>query len=277
MQLVITLKIALSILLTACLVAPALAGPTTPPTAPAKPKTAKAKAAAAGTKATAAKPAVRRSPVHTEGEVSGFTSETSDQFHTRLNLTKTAAKHKWWIRTDYGLTKSRTFGKKKITETDVYGYNLDAAYRRNGKHSYSFVALVAGVKKRTPHANSYYDESSFSMLSAGYGRAILPGLELETSLAQIALDKDGSDNRITPLYSIRMKTPINPSVIMDADVHLVEPLTQNSLVDSRMNLTYKLTPALSMRFTYVANNILGTTLTKAEWDKSFRVSLVFSH
>lgn len=214
--------------------------------------------------------------LHTEAELSGFSSETSNAYSGRLNLTSTGLGHKWWIRTDYLTSTSRSFGKK-VYESTVSGYDLDTAYRVNGKKSYRFVSLVAGNRRRTPHQASYYDSSDFQMLSVGYGKTLLPGLEFETALAHIARDKGASDDRIAPLYTLRMKAPINPSLLVDADIHLVQPGSDSSLVDSRSNLTYRLTPSLSMRLTYVANNVLGTSLTKREWDRSFRISLVFAN
>jgi hypothetical protein len=100
----------------------------------------------------------------------------------------------------------------------VSGYDLDAAIRRNRKNDYSFIALIAGDKKRTPHSSTYYDNSNFHMFSVGYGRSILPGVEFETSVAQISREKGGTDDRIAPLYTFRIKKPVNPSLTMDADV-----------------------------------------------------------
>lgn len=280
LHLVIVLKTAFAIILAACLLTPCRAAePTAPTTTPKKPavgKTTAAKRAAAAKPTASPKPVRPKNALRTEAELSGFTSETSDAFHGRLNLTKATAAQKWWVRTDYGYSTSRNFGKTKITESTVSGYNLDAAYRRNSKNAYSVLALIAGSKKRAPHASTYYDSAGFRMVSAGYGRAVLPGVELEAAVAHITREKDTEDTRITPLYTARLKKPINPSVTVDADVHLVQPFSENSLVDSRMNLTYRFTPTLSMRLTYVANNLLGTTLTKREWDKVFRVSLVFA-
>lgn len=278
-QLVSFLRTIIALLLSACLLVSCHAAePATSSTPKAKPKPARTVAGAktVGTARSTAQPVAPKNPLHTEAEVSGFSSETSDQLYGRLNLTNTCAKHKWWIRTDCGFTRSRTYGKTKVYESQISGWDIDTAYRRNSKRAYSFVSLVAGLKQRTPHSSTYWDQSNFSMLSVGYGKTILPGLELETSLAQISREKGSNDDRIAPLYTVRMKTPINPSVTVDAYVHLVQPWSRDSLVDSRMNLTYKLTQSLSMRLTYVANNVLGTTLTKSEWDKSFRVSLVFA-
>lgn len=239
-------------------------------------KTTAAKSKTTTKPATTTKTVASKYGLRTEAELSGFSSESSEAFHSRLNLTHTSPKHKWWIKTDYGFTTSKNYGRTRITESQTSGYDIDASLRRNRKGDYSFVSLIAGNKKRTPHSSTYYDSSDFRMFSVGYGRTILPGVEFETSVAQITRDKGGADDRIAPLYTIRIKKPVNPSLTMDADVHVVQPWSQDSLVDSRMNLTYKLTSSLSMRLTYVANNVLGTNLTKREWDKLFRVSLVFA-
>lgn len=244
---------------------------------PAAPSTS-AKAAANGTARNAVTKKPLRSPtaLRTEVELSGFTSETSDQFYTRLNVGRSTPKTRWWIRTDYRFTESRTYGRKKVAESSISGYNLDTEFRRNGKNNYRFVSVLAGLKKRSPHSVSYWDESKYSIFSVGYGKTVLPGLELEVALAQINQEKEDESHRITPLYSLRMKSPLNPSLTLDADMHFAEPWSDDDLVDIRTNLTYRLTQALSMRLTYVANNVLGTSLTKREWDKSIRVSLVFS-
>ena len=115
------------------------------------------------------------------------------------------------------------------------------------------------------------------MFTAGYGKTIFPGLDCEVALADITQEKETIEHRITPVYSLRMKTPLSDALTLDSDTHVVQPWSEDSMVDSRVNLTYKLTSALSMRFTYVANNIMGSNLQKAnDWDKSVRLALVFS-
>lgn len=278
------LKLVLSLILAACLLAPCHAEETAaPPTTTTKPKAAKTTATkasatkAATSKTAATKPAVKKRPLRTEAELSGYASETADSYYGRISLVHTSPKQNWWIKTAYRDTTSRSYGKTRVTENNISGYDLDTYYRANNKNAYRFASFVAGNRKRTPASSAYYDSSDFRMLSVGYGRPILPGVELETAIAHIAREKNGTDDRVTPLYTIRVQKPVSTALALTADVHLVQPFSDNTLVDSRMNLTYKFTPSLSMRLTYVANNVLGTTLTKHEWDKLFRVSLVFSH
>lgn len=280
------LAILLSLLISHCCLAaePAATTPAPKPKAtkpggakPATPKTdATAKPATAPKNTAAAKVVRPRTGLRTEAEISGFASETSDSYYGRVSLIHTSRKQNWWVKTAYRDTTSRNYGKK-VTENNISGFDLDAYYRRNKNKTYSFASLVAGNRKRTPASAAYYDSSDFRMFSVGYGKSILPGLEVETAIAHVAREKGVADERIAPLYTIRVRKPVSTAVTMDADVHLIQPFSEDALVDSRMNLTYRFTPTLSMRLTYVANNVLGTTLTKREWDKLFRVSLVFSH
>jgi hypothetical protein len=219
--------------------------------------------------------AVANNRIRTEGEISGLSSETSDQLHGRLNLSQITPRKQWWIKTGGGLSVSRTIGKKKVSETDVSTFNLDTEYRLKGKNSYQFVSAVVNTKTRSPHASSYYDDAGYYMLSAGCGKTILPGIDLEAAMAYITQDRGDVNRRMTPVYSLRFKTPLNPSMTLDSDTLLVEPWADDNLVDSRVNLTYKFTPNLGMRFSYIANNILGGSLNRTEWDKTFRISLVF--
>lgn len=231
-------------------------------------------------KAAPAKAAQRlpRKPLRTEAEISGLTSETSDQIHGRLSFSNTTPRRQWWIKTGYGFTTSRTYGRTKIQETDVSTFNLDTEFRQKGQNSYRFISAVANLRNRSPHTSSYFDKSGYHMISAGYGRTILHGVDCEIALAHITQQRGSVDRRVTPVYTLRMRSPLSSSMTLDCDTHLVQPWAEDSLVDSRANLTYKLTPALSMRLTYVANNILGTALTRSsEWDKSFRISLVFGN
>jgi len=225
-------------------------------------------------KATAAKTAAKNR-VRTEAEIGGLSSETADQMHARLNLSQTTPQKQWWIRTGGGINTSRTIGKTKVSETNITTFTLDTEYRHNGKNAYHFLSAIVNTKARTPHSSSYYDEAGYYMFSGGYGKRILPGVDLEAAMAYITQRKGDTDRRMTPVYSLRLKTPITHSVSLDSDTLLVEPWSDDNLVDSRVNLTYKLTDSLGMRFTYIANNILGSSLSRTEWDKSFRVSLVF--
>lgn len=213
--------------------------------------------------------------VRTEAEVSGLSSETSEQLHARLNLSRATPARQWWIRTGGGVSKSRTIGKKNVHTTDISTFNLDTEYRRNGKNSYQFVAAAANKKSRTPRSSAYYNESGYYMFSAGYGRMIFPGVDLEAAAAYITRNRGDIDRRLTPVYSVRLNKPLSSLVTLDSDTLIADPWTPDSLVDSRVNLTYKLSSNLAMRLSYVANNILGSSLSKTEWDKTFRISLVF--
>ncbi len=232
------------------------------------------KLAANGKNARNAKPAARRR-VRTEAEISGLSSDTSDQLHGRLNLGQNTPDRQWWVKTGGGLSTSRTVGKTKVNETNTSTFNLDTEYRHKGKDTYQFVSAVVSTKTRSPHSKNYYDRAGYHMFSAGYGKAILPGVDLEAAVAYIAQDRGDIDRRMTPVYALRLKTPLSSAMTLDSDTLLVEPWSEDNLVDSRVNLTYKFTPNLGMRFTYIANNILGGSLNRTEWDKTFRISLVF--
>jgi len=211
----------------------------------------------------------------TEAEISALTSETSDQLYGRINITRMAGKSGWWIRTGYGVTKTRTYSTKKVNETEIGTFNLDSQYRRDRGKDYTFISAVATIRNRSPHSSVYRDKTGYYMLSAGVGKTVMPGLEGELALAKITRYEDEIDHRITPVYSLRLKTDLSDSMILDGDTHLVQPFTEDTLVDTRVNLTYKLNSSLSLRFTYVANNMLSLLQERTGWDRSFRISLVF--
>ncbi len=117
------------------------------------------------------------------------------------------------------------------------------------------------------------------MFSAGYGQKILRGTDLEVAVAHISQRRDETDSRVAPVVTLRVNTPLTSDVNFDCDTHLVQPGSSDYLLDSQLNLTYKISPALKLRFTYLLNNILGTAMTtqSPEWDKSLRLSLVFAN
>lgn len=227
---------------------------------------------AAGAKSIAPKSKVTS---RTEAEISALTSETSDQLHGRVNVSRMAGRSGWWIRAGYALTKTRTYSAKKVNETEVGTFSLDSQYRRDGGHKYTFISAVATIRNRSPHSSIYGDKTGYYMLSAGIGKTVMPGLEGELALAKITRYEDETDHRITPVYSLRLKTDLTDSMVLDGDTHLVQPFTEDTLVDTRVNLTYKFTPSLSIRLTYVANNMLSPVQERTGWDRSFRISLVF--
>lgn len=218
----------------------------------------------------------KKPSLRTEAEFSGFSSDVSDQLYGRINITGINTGKKWWIKAGHGFTQSRTYNKDKINKTNVFTYNLDTEYRRDGKNGYSFVSSLINTKYPSVYKNIHDDVSGYYMLSAGHGKTLSPGVECEAALAYITVHKDTIERHIGIVYALRLKTPLSSSTTLDSDMHFVDPLTNNGFVDSRVNLTYKLTQALSMRLTYTVNNILGTALYRSDWDKSARVMLVFS-
>lgn len=291
------LKSLLVILLTACLLGPCFADQqaesapaevsseapakkakeptdkTTPTTKSTATKT--SSSSKSGTTAAAKTPA---KPLHTEAELSGFTSETSDRLQGRISLVNTQKERQWWIKTGYGQTKSRTYYSSRTHETTVSTFNLDSEYRSIGKDSYRFISAAAHLRTRSPHSSSYYDNSGYHLVSAGYGKKIMNGTDLEIALAHIAQRRDDTERRLAPVCSLRIKTPLSSAINFDSDIHMMQPGSADYLIDSRSNLTYKLTPAVRLRLTYVLNNILGSQMTKSpDWDKSLRLSLVFTN
>jgi len=264
-----------------------------PPAAVAADPSAVAADSAAKTQAPAppgkAKPAAGSAPkktksaTATEFEISAYTSEIADQMNGRVNLSRTNSTNRSWLRTGYGLSRSRTFSKSKVNETELRTLNVDAGFRRGGRKSYRFVQAVANVRTRRPSHKGYPGRSGYRMLSAGVGTSVSPVLDLEVALASVnRINRQGAtEHMVTPVYTFALKAPVTSSATLDGDLRLVKPFTDDPLVDLRLNLTYKLTPALSLRLTYLANNLLNNLLIpvssrpETEWDKSFRISLVF--
>ncbi|MGQ9783350.1 MAG: hypothetical protein ACUVRS_05180 [Armatimonadota bacterium] len=220
----------------------------------------------------------------TELELSAFTSEISDHFTGRINILRADRLHRAWIRTGYSLAKSRTYTKTRVNETELGTITADIGFRHGGSQSYRFIRLAANYRTRDPNLPGYPDRAGYSMLAMGIGRTILSALECEISLAGVnKINKAGStDKLVIPVYNLGLKAPVTTSVIIDGDLRLMEPFTSDALVDLRLNLTYRLTPALSLRLSYLANNMLNNLLIPishrpaTDWDKSFRISLVFS-
>lgn len=238
-----------------------------------------AKAVKTTTQAIPKRPAKSPSPKQsfkTEAEFSGFSSDVTDQLYSRLNVTKLTANRKWWIKAGYGYTQSRTYGKTKINKTNVFTYNLDSEYRRDKKNGYQFISGLLNTKYPSTYKNMPDDVSGYYMFSVGRGKALSPGIECEAALAQVTVHRETTDRHIGVVYALRLKTPLNSMTTLDSDMHFIDPWTNRNFVDSRINLTYKLTQALSMRLTYAANNIVGTALYRSDWDRSVRVALVFS-
>ena len=244
-------------------------------TAAPKPSSSKSSGTASSAKTTQRAPV---KPLRTEAELSGFTSETSDRLQGRISLVNTQKNRQWWIKTGYGQTKSRTYYATRTHETTVSTFNLDSEYRSIGKDSYRFVSAAAHLRARSPHSSSYYDNSGYHLISAGYGKKIMNGTDLELAIAHIAQRRDDVERSLAPVCSLRIKTPLSSAMNFDSDIHMMQPGSADFLIDSRSNLTYKLSPAVRLRLTYVLNNILGSTLTRSrDWDKSLRLSLVFTN
>lgn len=251
--------------------------------APAKAPAAKADAPAknAATNKTATSAAQRKpaKSLRTEAELTGFTSETSDRLGGRISLVNTTKERQWWIKTGYNKTLSRTYGQTSTYETNIGRFNLDCEYRKKNENSYHFVSAIVNHRTRKPHSPSYYDSSGYQMMSAGYGRRVLRGTDLELAVAHIQQQRNETESRLAPVLTLRIATPVSSAISFDCDAHLVQPGSSDYLLDSSLNLTYKLTPALRLRMTYLLNNILGTAMTTRtpEWDKSLRLSLVFAN
>jgi hypothetical protein len=244
------------------------------PVTPAKPPTASpAQKPAAKPAKAAVKPKISS---RMDLEVAGITAETTDQFYGRLSWNRKDGPKQWFIKTGYGATVTRSYAKTKIYTTEVDTTTLDAQWRRDRKRTYNFITATANVRNRTPYTETYGDLTGYYMVSGGVGRKLMTGVEGEFALAGIHRYQEDGGSQIQPAYTIRLRSPITDAMTLDGESNFIQPFTDDTIVDSRLNLTYKFTPALSMRLTYVANNLLIPLANKTGWDRSFRISLVFS-
>lgn len=232
-----------------------------------------AKAAAAPTKAAA--PAKPKRTTRTEVELSGITSETSDRIGARLNLSQTATSKSWWLRTDYNINKTRIYNNKGVTTNQIDTHILDGQYKVDGKDRYKFISATVNFKDWSPYNATYGDRSGYYMLSAGVGRSIMPGLDAEMAFGYVTRYDHGTDSHTTLVSTLRFKQGLTESMSLDADAKIIQPFSSETIVDSRTNLTYKLSPNVSLRLTYRANN-LSAPVTASGWDKALSMSLVFS-
>jgi len=268
------------LLLASVAIAETTAAPAQPKPA-AKPQPAVAKPSAAAPKAAARKP---KATSLTEFEVSAYTSEIADQMNGRISLSRNEAVRRSWLKTGYALSKSRSFSKTKVNETRLGTFNVDFGYRGGGPKGYTFLTAVAGLRTRDPNLKGYPDRSGYYLLSAGYGKTLFSAFDCEFSLADLSrYTNDGDTERlITPVYTFRLRAPFSSSALLDGDLRLLQPFSEDPLVDLRLNMTYRLTSGMSLRLTYLANNLLNNLLVptssrpNTEWDKSFRIGLVFS-
>lgn len=236
-----------------------------------------AAAPAAKPKPAAAKtPAAPKRTGRTDLELSGLLSETTDQFHGRVSLSQRKGPKQWFVRTGYGTTLTRTYTTTKTNTTEVTSFTLDAQYRQDRTNTYNFITAGANVRNRSPYTVVYGDVSGYHMVSAGVGKTLLRGLEGELALANVQRYQQSDGASIQPALTLRLKTPISTAMTLDGESKFIQPLSGSSIVDARLNLTYKFTPTLSMRMTYVANNLRTPVTARSDWDKSFRVALVFS-
>ncbi len=256
----------------ACLAADNAVEPAAPPAVEETKKQPAKPAAKPATKPAAKPKATKRVDV----ELSGSTSETSDQFHTRLAINRRAGRRQWFVKYGYGATVTRTYTKNKTNKTEIDITTLDAQYRSDQKKTYNFVTAAAYIRNRSPETTTYGELSGYYMLSAGVGRKLLPGLEGEFAVANVHRYEPETGTHILPACTLRLKTPINEALTLDGESNFVAPFSHDRIVDSRLNLTYKFTPALSLRVTYLANNLSPNPNSTSDWDRSFRVSLVFS-
>lgn len=221
----------------------------------------------------------------TEFELNAFTSKISDHFTGRINLLRDNRIQRIWLRTGYSFGRSRTYSKTKVNETDLSTFTADLGLRlSSGKEGYRFIRVAANYRTREPNLRDYPKKAGYYMFAVGLGKTLFSVLESEISLASVAkINREGFTERsLVPVYNFGLKVPLTSDTTLDGDLRFIEPFTDNPLTDIRLNLTYKLTSSLSLRLSYLANNMLNnllipiTSRPETDWDKSFRMSLVFS-
>lgn len=254
---------------------PCLAQQAAEPSAAAPEKTAKPAAAKPAAPKPGAKPAAKATR-GTEFEVTALTSEITDQFYGRALYNQSRGPRKAFVRGGYSLTKSRTYTATKVNTSRLVNYTFDGQYRRDRKRTYHFYTAKANVRDRTPYSVTYGDRSGYYMFSTGVGRRLWDGVEGEIGLAAIRRLDTEDYTRLEPVYALRAQKQISTAMRLDGEAHLVDLFDSRPTIDSRTSLTYKFAPSLSLRLTYIANNLIPSPGSRTGWDKSFRISVVFS-
>ncbi len=212
----------------------------------------------------------------TEAEVSAVTTEVSDSFSTRLYFQRQKGLTQAFLRTGYARNKTYSYSGSKVYTTKVDTYTIDGQCIVNGGKIYRFINATARIRNRDPYSTVYGGKTGYLIVGAGYGKKLYPGVSTELALGNVKTYGDDGENRISLVSIIRWKQPLSTALSFEGTAQFVQPFSPDAFVDSKMYMNYKLSPQLSLRLTYIANNLLKPLITRSGWDRSLGLSLVFN-
>jgi len=226
--------------------------------------------------AAAAKPKPQPKPKKiVEIELTGVTSQVSDQVYARLRHEYASTDRNWSVRTGYTLTSSKSYSTKGVNKTETSTMLLDGRYAKERGRDYAYGSASVNLRLRDTATSQYPKKSGYHLIAGGVGRKLGGGVEGDLGLGVLTTYDDTTETDPALVTSVRARLPVGKRLTFDGQVYGMLPDSGSLEVDSDLTLNYKLTSELFLRLGWSATNLMQPIKDHGEWDVVTRLSFLF--
>lgn len=234
----------------------------------------------------AAQPAVPAAPVKApakpkmppvtrafETQISGFASDYADQLFGRLSFQEKKGGKDWFIRGSLSRTATESGSSKTHVTTTRLDFRDEQA-RRAGRYD-----VFAGVmsERERDLSSTRSERSGYHSLSYGIGKKFDARNRGDIGIGVLNIYDEDDGTKPALSCSIIGRRPLNSKLSVDAHILAFQPLDKlsDTKVDSEVGLSYDVSPEISLRFGWSANNLVRPIRGAKEWDSVLRFTISF--
>ena len=205
-------------------------------------------------------------------QLSGFTTNYSEQIYVRLSLQEERILRRWYFRGMY----NRTTTDSGSSETKVVTSRLEFRHEsvsEDGKYG----VWTGMLSRRDRDRSKSVEHSGYHFVSYGIGKQLDTRSKGDLGLGFVRIYDDGGSTKPSVSCSIIGVDNLSKKLTADARILVLQPLDhlRSTKLDSELGFSYELTQGLAVRLSWSVNNLIRPVQGDRDWDSIVRLTLSY--
>lgn len=209
-----------------------------------------------------------------EAQLSGITTNYSDQIYARLSLQEEGESRRWYLRGTY----NRTTTDSGSSETRVLTSRADFRHETLG-NSGDYHVWSAVLSRRDRDKSRGVERSGYQFTAYGIGKQLDARNKGDIGLGFLHKYDNGGDTKPVVYCSVIGTGYLREKLTTDGRILVLQPIDSlhSTKLDGEIGISYALTDGLAVRLSWSANNLIRPVQGDREWDSVVRLTFSYQH
>lgn len=209
-----------------------------------------------------------------EAQLSGLTTNYSDQIYARLSLQEEGKSRRWYLRGTY----NRTTTDSGSSETRVITSRADFRHETL-TDSGAYQVWSAVLSRRDRDKARGVERSGYQFTSYGVGKQLNARNKGDIGLGFLHKYDNGGQTEPVVYCSVIGTGYLRKKLATDGRILVLQPIDSlhSTRLDGEIGVSYELTDGLAVRLSWSANNLIRPVQGDREWDSVVRLTFSYQH